>query len=69
MFILVCTWFVGSLLFVIFLSGKMSPSSALSRLHMQFFFQNKKFQDGGKRVVAQVGVNVHERWGEKTTVS
>ena len=65
MFILVCVWFVASLLFVIFSSGKMSASRALSRLYIQLFFQNKKFQEGGQRVVAQARMNVHETMGRK----
>ena len=60
MFILVCAWFVGSLLFVIFSSGKMSTSRALSRLYVQLFFENEKFEEGGQRVVAQARMNAHE---------
>ena len=66
MFILVRVGFVGSLLFVIFSSGKMSTSSALPQLHMQFFFPNKKFEEGAQHMVAQARVNVHETMGRKT---
>ena len=65
MFILVRVGFVGSLLFMIFSSGKMSTSSALPRLHMKFFFPNKKFEEGAQRMVAQARVNVHETMGRK----
>ena len=38
-------------------------SGALSRLQIQFFFQNKKFEEGGQRVVAQERINVRETVG------
>ena len=44
------SWFViglfGSLLFVLYSSGQVATSRALSRLHIQLFFLNK-FQGGG----------------------
>ena len=45
------SWFVlgliGSLLFVLYSSEQVAMSRALSRLHIQLFFLNKKFQGGG----------------------
>ena len=46
MLTLVCTWFVRSLLFVLYSSGQVKVI-ALSRLHIQLFFLNKTFQGGG----------------------
>ena len=46
-FILICAWFVGSLLFVLYSSEQVATLRALSGLHIQLFFQNKKFQGGG----------------------
>ena len=47
----VLSWFVlglfDSLLFVLYSSGQAATSRALSRLHIQLFFLNKKFQGGG----------------------
>ena len=53
--------------FVLYSSGQVATSPALSRLHIQLCFLNKKFQGGGYRVVAQGRINVCEK--EKTTVT
>ena len=61
MFILVCTWFVQfTSLCALYSSGQAATSRALSRLYIQLFFLNKKFQGGGQRVVTQEIINVRE---------
>ena len=67
------SWFVhglfGSLLFVLYSSGQAATSRALSRLHIQLFFLNKKFQGGGQRMVVLERINFRETVGRKNTVS
>ena len=58
-----CALVVGSLPFVLYSSGQAATSRALSRLHIELFFQSKKFYKGGQRVVVQERLNFCETMG------
>ena len=50
---------------MLYSSGQAATSRALSRLHIQLFFLNKKFQGSGWRMIAQKRINVRGTVGRK----
>ena len=50
---------------MLYSSEQAATSRALSRLHIQLFFLNKKFQGSGWRMIAQERINVRGTVGRK----
>ena len=50
---------------MLYSSGQAATSRALSRLNIQLFFLNNKFQGGGERLEALESINVRETVGRK----